>query len=151
MRLPADPTAVTQDPSWPKDPDEAKRRHKRAVENNGLPTMGNAKLLPQDELAKGRRDGPSMADNRPEADIDAENKRLRNPLNPRDLQRKLHLGADADPLTPGVEPPRRSLVDPPTGLRTPLATAPLGGYEPLPSQAQAATLPWYKRWLAPQD
>jgi len=151
MRQPADPTALAQDPAWPKDPDEKKRR-KQKVGNNGLPIMGNSGLMSQEELAKGKRVGPSMdTDDRPQADIDAENRRLLNPLNPRELQKKLHLGPGEAPLVAGVEPPRRSLVDPPSGLRVPLATAPLGGDEPLPSQAQAANLPWYKRWLAPQD
>lgn len=150
LRQPADPSVLAQDPSWPKDPDEKKRRKKRIEGAVGPASSPNELVRPltQAELEAGRRAGPGLdTDDRPAGDIEMERKRLMNPISPVEMRKTLHLGQDETPLAPGVEPPRRSLTDPPKGLRVPVASAPLDGNEPLPSEQAAAAVPWYKRWL----
>jgi len=154
LRQPADPTVLSQDPAWPKDPDENKRRKKRIAGTAGPASSPNdlVRELTPEELAAGQRVGPSLdTDKRPDGDITMERKRLMNPISPYEMRKTLRLATDDTPLAPGIEPPRRSLTDPPKGLRTPLATAPLGGNEPLPSEAARAAVPWYKRWMLPQN
>jgi hypothetical protein len=144
MRQPTDAAALEQDPAWPKDPDAGKARKKANPESRG-PVGGNSELATRDEMDAGTLTGPSQ-DQRTQAEIDQEFKRMSNPVNPKVLARRGSFGPQDAPLQPGIEPPRRSLVDPPKGLRTPLATAPLGGDEPLPSEADAkAHQPWYQK------
>lgn len=144
MREPKDSAALEQDPNWPKDPDAGKRRKKENEDSRG-PVSGNSELLPQDQMALGTLSGPGQ-DTRTQSDLDQEFKRMSNPVNPKQLAKRGHFGPVEEPLQPGIEPPRKSLVDPPKGLRAPLASAPLGGDEPLPSEEEARNnRPWYQK------
>jgi len=146
MRQPANSPAL-DDPSWPKDPD-AKKRAKLSTEDRPRgPANGNAQLLSADELAAGTLDGPSR-DKRTPAQMNNDFDHQSRPLNPRELNRKTALGGSTTPLSPGVEPPRRSLIEPPKGLRMPSAAAPLKGDEPLPSEAdENAAKTWYQKFF----
>ena len=149
LRQPADPSVLAQDPSWPKDPDEKKRRKKRIEGGVGPATSKAETLLTPAELAAGGHGGPLLDTSGQTAlQIEAERRRLLRPISPLEMKKKMHLAQDETPLVPGVEPPRRSLVDPPPGLRAPVATAPLAGDEPLPSEVSAGEVPFYKRWFS---
>jgi len=134
-----------EDPNWPKDPDENKRRKQQASADSRGPASGNTELLSQDELAVGTRAGGS-ADQKNYSAAERDYNHMANPVNPKVLAKRGNFGPPVEPLVPGQEPPRRNLIDPPTGMRTPLATAPLGGDEPLPSEVDAdANKPWYQK------
>jgi hypothetical protein len=137
---PGSATSTATDPNWPKDPDEKKRKAAGIIPKT-KPERGDGRLSPE-EMANGRLDGTSAADSAPEPFNAAKTSSV--PLKPIELQKKLNLGEDKTPLVAGQEPPRRSLTEPPPGYRTPLASAPLGGDEPLPSQANESA-PWYER------
>jgi hypothetical protein len=94
-------------------------------------------------MAAGRTPGAGQVDS-PEPFDAAKTSSV--PLKPSELYGKRIKTGDEDdtPLVVGQEPPRRSLTDPPAGYRKPLASAPIGGDEPLPSQAND-TVPWYER------
>jgi hypothetical protein len=133
------------DPAWPKDPDAMKRSKKASADKRGVAPGGNTELVSQEELAAGRLEGAPIDQRNTLAAIQEYN-RMSNPVNPKQLRRRGSLTGSDEPLVAGVEPPRRSLIDPPTGLRTPLATAPLGGDEPLPSELSAEeNKPWYQQ------
>lgn len=137
MRAPEDATALAEDPAWPKDPDEKKRRRKKmaSVESRG-PASSNTELLSQEELATGSLNGPSGFRGT-NSQRENEYNKMSNPVSPLKLRRKGTFGASSAPLVPGVEPPRTNLIDPPTGMRVPLATASLDPDTPLPSEVSA--------------
>ena len=144
MRTPEDATAVEADPSWPKDPDEKKRKKKAVADGRG-PASSNTELLSQDELATGSLQG-GRQDRRTAMQMEEEYNRMSNPISPTKLRRKGTFGASTEPLTPGVEPPRVKLVEPPPGYRKPLASASLDPDVPLPSEQEAlARKPWYQK------
>lgn len=144
LTQPGDPDALAQDPAWPKDPDVKKKMKKR--EGVGPATSKREEFFTPDELS-GYRGGDQRVGRR-YGDTD-EYTRLQRPVTPLEMKKRLRTEDEA-PLVPGVEPARRSLSDPPAGLRVPLATAPLGGNEPLPSQ-QGDKKPWYKGWFGSSD
>jgi len=141
---PADATALQQDPSWPKDADAEKRRKKASEDSRG-PASSNTELATREEMEAGTLRGPSQ-DTRSSFQAEQEYKRMSNPVNPKALARSGTFGTPAEPFVAGVEPTRRSLIDPPKGYRAPLATAPLAGNEPLPSEVAAEeNKPWYQK------
>jgi hypothetical protein len=129
MRTPEAETAAVQDPNWPKDPDQKKKKKSTG-------SGGNTELLSQDELSTGslpgvmqRRDGRTWN----QANNDYE--KMDRPVSPTKLRRKGTFGASSEPIVPGVEPERRSLVEPPRGYR--IATAAVDPSQKLPSDLQA--------------
>lgn len=143
LDLPTPGTAASNasDPNWPNDPDEKKRKSAGIIPKS-KPEHGDGRLSPG-EMASGQGSGGGQVDS-PEPFDAAKSSAV--PLKPRDLYgRRIKTGDEDDtPLVVGQEPPRRSLTDPPSGYRKPLASAPIGGDEPLPSQANEST-PWYDR------
>ena len=143
LDLPPPGTAATNaaDPNWPNDPDEKKRKA-AGIRPKNIPEHGDGRLSP-DEMAAGRTPGAGQVD-APEP-FDAA-KRSAVPLKPSELYGKRIKTGDEDdtPLVVGQEPARRALTDPPPGYRKPLATAPTGGDEPLPSEGKDS-VPWYDR------
>jgi hypothetical protein len=141
--LPAPGSATTNetDPNWPNDPDEKKRKA-AGTTSRALPKNGDGRLSP-DEMAAGRVAGAGAVD-APEPFNAAKTSSV--PLKPSELWgRRIKTGNEDDtPLVAGQEPPRRSLSDPPDGYRKPLASAPIGGDEPLPSEGNQST-PWYEK------
>lgn len=131
LRQPGAPIneALAQDPSWPKDPDAAKARKSASLTHG--PAPGRDELMPGDLAVRG-----GGLDQRTPSQIEQQEKRSDKPVSPLVLRRKGTFGASAPPLTPGVEPPRRSLIDPPPGLRMPAATASVDGNVVLPSEAE---------------
>jgi hypothetical protein len=135
--------AAGEDPNWPKDPDENKRRKQAASPDSRGPASNNTELLTRDELALGTRDATEQRSN---YETERESKTMSNPVNPKVLAHRGGFGAPEEPLDPSVCPQRRSLVDPPGCINKPLASAPLKGDEPLPSEADAeANKPWYQK------
>jgi hypothetical protein len=144
LEQPKSAAAVAEDPAWPKDPDEKKRRKKASADSRG-PASNNTELVPQQQLAAGRLTGGGV-DQRSALKFEEDYKRMSNPVNPKVLSRKGSFGPKEDPLVPGVEPPRQTLVDPPQGYRAPSARASLDANEPLPSEvASGENLPWYQK------
>jgi hypothetical protein len=143
--LPAPGTAASadEDPNWPKDPDEIKRRKLKASADSVGPASSNSELMtgaPSMPTAGGIPGGKTPNQ------LNDEYEHQARPLSPTKLARRGTFGTPDEPLVAGQEPPRRSLIDPPTGLRTPLASAPLKGDEPLPSEVQAGEdKPWYEK------
>ncbi|WP_448953727.1 hypothetical protein [Labrys neptuniae] len=140
---PGTATNSSNDPNWPVDPDEKKRKASGIFPRN-KPEHGDNRL-PSDEMAvrtpgAGRVDAPEPFDAAKASSV---------PLKPSELQKRLNLGEDTTPLVAGQEPRRRSLTDPPTGYRKPLASAPVGGDEPLPSEADKNDT-WFNRTFRPQ-
>jgi hypothetical protein len=143
LPAPGAAAVATEDPDWPKDPDENKRRKLAASPDSRGPASSNSELLTRDEMALGTRES---TDQRSNYELERESKTMSNPVNPKVLARRGSFGAPEEPLVAGQEPARKSLIDPPTGMRTPLASAPLAGDEPLPSEADAeANKPWYQK------
>jgi len=138
---PGSATTNESDPNWPNDPDEKKRKASGLFPKE-KPKNGDGRLSP-DEMAAGRVPGAGSPD-APEPFDAAKSSSV--PLKPSELLgKRIKTGNDDDtPLVAGQEPPRRSLTDPPDGYRKPLASAPIGGNEPLPSEGNQNT-PWYER------
>jgi hypothetical protein len=136
---PGSATTNASDPNWPNDPDE-KRRKAAGIMPRLLPNNGDGRLSPA-EMAAGRVPGAGVVDTPGSAN---EAKTSSVPLTPRQMQQKIDTGKDDSPLVAGQEPQRRALTDPPSGYRKPLATAPLAGDEPLPSEGNES-VPWYQR------
>ncbi len=145
---PGSATSNETDPNWPNDPDEKKRKAAGIIPRS-LPKNGDGRLSPE-EMANGKLTGPSAAVSDPNS------YRIGNnvgsaPLKPSELQKRINTGEDNTPLVVGQEPQRRALTDPPPGYRKPLASAPIGGDEPLPSEGNQTT-PWYERiFKTPKD
>lgn len=122
--------ADVRNANWPKDPDvqAEKRREARArlpagTDERSQMLRDQNVTLSVDELRAGRRAGagiPSEPDLRPNLDH-------RDALwvNPDVLRKQRMNGGDTDdaPLVAGVEPRRKTLVEPPTGFRAPSANA----------------------------
>jgi len=144
MRTPEEANAEAENPAWPKDPDVKKKKKKALADGRG-PASGNTELLSQDELATGSLAG-ARQDRRTAFEIENDYNKMANPVSPTKLRRKGTFGASAEPLIPGVEPPRVKLVQPPTGYQVPLATASVDPDAPLPSEVAAAeNKPWYQK------
>jgi len=144
MRTPEQANAEAENPAWPKDADVKKKKKKALADGRG-PASGNTELLSQDELATGSLAG-ARQDQRTAFEIENDYNKMANPVSPTKLRRKGTFGASAEPLIPGVEPPRKKLVQPPAGYQVPLATASVDPDTPLPSEASASeNLPWYKK------
>ena len=102
-------------------------------------------LVSPDEMKAGTLRGASAEQFTPMDGREVEHNS--RPLKPSELQKHLDFGPNATdntPLVPGREPPRNALTDPPPGYRMPLASAPVDGSEPLPSEADEDK-PWYER------
>lgn len=136
---PGSATTNASDPNWPNDPDEKKRKA-AGTTSRSLPKNGDGRLSP-DEMAAGRIPGAGAVD-KPAPFNEAKVSSV--PLKPSELQKKIDTGEDNTPLVPGQEPVRRSLTEPPPGYRAPLASAPVNGDEPLPSEGNQP-VPWYER------
>jgi hypothetical protein len=139
---PASKQALNEDPNWPKDPDNEKAR--KASEDSVGPASSNSELLTRDQLATGST--PPARITKSNSQTEMESHRASNPVNPKVLARRGSFTKSAEPLDPTVCPQRRTLVDPPACINKPLASAPLDGNEPLPSEAEAeANKPWYQK------
>lgn len=133
------------DPAWPKDPDVEKRRKKAASAESRGPASSNSELLSDEEMAAGTLTGPAR-DQRSPAQADREYEKMSNPVNPKVLAKRGSFGTEETPLDPTVCPTRKSLIDPPDCINKPLASAPLDGNEPLPSELSAEeNKPWYEK------
>ena len=134
---------------WPNDPDEIKRRKKLEEASITNEFFGSKSIAPvsPDEL---RSTGYAVDDPADMQAIEEYNRRASNPLKPDVLRsQKLRGLAQDTPMIPGQEPPRKSLTDPPPGIRTPVASAPLDDTIELPSEAAAkAKKSWWD--FAPQ-
>jgi len=122
---------------WPNDPDEIKRRKKLEEASITNEFFGSKSIAPvsPDEL---RSTGYAVDDPADMQAIEEYNRRASNPLKPDVLRsQKLRGLAQDTPMIPGQEPPRKSLTDPPPGIRTPVASAPLDDTIELPSEAAA--------------
>ncbi|MDQ0394981.1 hypothetical protein [Labrys monachus] len=143
LQSPGKAKSAENDPNWPDDPDEKKRRQADLPEPRVSPNGNN--LLSSEEMKAGTLRHASAEESFRSTDS-REVEHDSRPLKPSELQKRLNFGPNSDntPLAPGQEPPRHSLTDPPTGYRAPLASAPLNGDEPLPSEA-GQDKPWYER------
>jgi len=145
--LPAPVSASVEErnPAWPKDPDVVEQRGREARarlpagtdERSRMLTESNA-TLSVEELRKGRRPGagiPTTPDLRPN-----ENHRDAYWIPP-DVLRAQHQQTNTDrnePLVAGVEPKRKTLTDPPTGLRAPSDKAAIrNDFEPVERKDEA--------------
>jgi hypothetical protein len=147
-----EPGAVdTASGEWPNDPDEIKRRKKEeeAIVTNEF--FGRKSLAPMspDEL---RASGYAEDDPAEMQAIEEYGRRASRPLKP-DVLRSQNLRGlgmmGEEPMVAGQEPPRRSLTEPPEGLRTPVASAPLDDSIELQSEIAArAKKNWWE--FAPQ-
>lgn len=127
---------------WPLDPDEERRAAKRAEDNLPMTEtrayrMDRNPVLPPSEIIGRRtanREGgvggytPTVSDNTSPV------------LSPSELRGHRQPKSEGAPLTPGVEPTRARLTDPPAGYRAPSANA--GNYV---AAAEPAKKPWYKK------
>jgi hypothetical protein len=149
MHQPGATSSADNDPNWPNDPDEKKRKAAGKLDKHKGP---NDVMLRPDEM-KGTGVSPGYGGDLNSSEALDPEKSSSRVLKPSELQRRLNFGPDAadnTPLVPGQEPPRRGLTDPPSGYRAPLASAPVGGDEPLPSE-EGQDLPWYQRlWKTPK-
>jgi hypothetical protein len=149
MHQPGVARSADNDPNWPNDPDEKKRKAAGKPDKQKGPN--DVMLRPGEMKGSGVSHGYSGDFN--SSDSVDQAKASSRALKPSELQKRLNFGPDATdntPLVPGQEPPRRGLTDPPPGYRMPLASAPVGGDEPLPSE-EGQDLPWYQRlWKTPK-
>lgn len=141
LDLPPPGTAATSDndPNWPVDPDYKKRKAAGVIPRSKS-EHGDGRLSAE-EMAAGRVPGAGVPTEPEPFDAAKASSRA---LKPSELQKRLNLGEDTTPLAAGVEPPRRSLTEPPPGYRKPLASAPLAGNEPLPSEGNKSES-WFDR------
>jgi hypothetical protein len=139
--------------NWPVDPDE-KKRQEADLPTPLTPKNGDTRMTPDQLRAAGRLPGDAPAPAEDTSMLGRNEAKLSSvPLKPDELRRE-HLtfktNSSNGPLVPGQEPPRQSLIDPPEGFRKPLASAPVDGSEPLPSEA-GQDVPWYEKlWKTPK-
>lgn len=123
---PPQPSASARNAAWPKDPDVERRKEDR--ERRYVPADGvrdNPMLSPQ-EIRRGRT---TTASQRPAAPARGDNDLYRDVIEPIRIgkEQAAHYNEEAEKqLTFGSEPPRRTLIEPPTGYRRPAGTAALG-------------------------
>jgi hypothetical protein len=132
----ADAGFQSQQGEWPNDPDEIKRR--KLKDKAGLMPAGDTSApLSPDQLRAVGNNPQAVIDERT-AKLDALNA-TGAPLPPDVLRSQKFRGLTPieEPLVAGQEPTRRSLVDPPPGLRVPVASAPVDGSGELPSEIAA--------------
>jgi len=134
LRSPADPTSIqARAPNWPKDPDveAARKRDAEArlprTETDVYKRNQNPHLS-IDQIRAGRRPGAGLQDG--PAPHRNDGSRYSDWVHPDTLRGQ---GRSSEPtLAAGVEPERRQLSDPPTGLRKPVDGAkPSTTYDPI--------------------
>ena len=119
--LPRPQAPVTRtDPAWPKDPDAlARRKARHANKFSFIPVFHDqGRLLTQQQMLAHRLapgTAPAVAPDQCNGSYRSRECEL---LTPQQLA-AFKPPADAQVLTPGVEPARRSLTDPPPGYRIP--------------------------------
>ncbi|MCA1952194.1 MAG: hypothetical protein LDL25_00525 [Hyphomicrobiales bacterium] len=126
LRPPEPTEGHTKSAQWPKDPDVVARDRERARRNAGglFPSRNDpieGGRLSVNEMAAGRS---GRRDTLGESSIPINDKAgVRMSIEDIDAAQRT---ASAPSYPPGTEPPRRYLTDPPTGLRLPASTAPIG-------------------------
>jgi len=135
--LPKPESAAARNPAWPSDPDVKRRadtaKRKREEAYSSFDPDRDAAPLSPSELRKGRTATNGSAG--------TEEKELRNPS---DLGYKGGLwnffspGKNDDVGTFTQEPPRTSLIAPPSGYQTPSPAQPYGLSKPRPEKMQPA-------------
>ncbi|WP_156964730.1 hypothetical protein [Methylocapsa aurea] len=110
------PKEAVRDPSWPADPDIAERRRAALESQRPAPQlMENARAeLTQAELQRGRGDLPTEG---PASECQASSGTPICLYAPWKALQAVVGGGQPETLTPGVEPPRKYLTEPPPGYR----------------------------------
>jgi hypothetical protein len=126
LRPPEEADPSQRNAAWPVDPDRERRRLEEARRNQPAEQLlgrraVDGRRLTVDELAAGRvQRGTPMGEPRVPGNDKAEVR-----VGPEEWSRISRTATAGPALTPGVEPPRQYLTDPPVGLRMPAAGAPV--------------------------
>ena len=125
---PAQSAAATNTPAWPVDADVKKRKEEAKVRKQARRIQSDneeGRALRPDELNAGRKAGAGRVTGPPKAEADR--------MSPNDLGYKGGMWSSffgtkkEEPIPFPGEPPRSSLIEPPTGYRTPSPNQPYGG------------------------
>ena len=123
LRQPVAPESHAANPAWPVDPDVADRKREQARRKangfTGSHDADNGGRMSLDQMAAGRANAGARMGETTSLGNDRGGVKL-------SVEEMSSLGrtATAPTYAPGTEPPRRTLTDPPRGLRMPAANAP---------------------------
>lgn len=127
LRSPEESDPARRNAAWPNDPDLEARRKAEAARNapsaellSGRRTIDGARVS-NEEIARSR----TARGTTPHDPKFTQNDHAGVRVSPEEWSKISRTSDTASTITPGVEPPRQYLTDPPKGLRMPAAGAPI--------------------------